>query len=464
MENRNLIPRLFILCAALPFAVYVVHRSLYADLSVVNLTGEHLPLTTRQKGHIRRLDGALNSSLVPALQQEPFRLLVPSAPDPACHDKVLSAIENVVSYNESRFAQCPITSQVQISVQNNDNDESSTVWLLQSRDNQGSPKAVGGDEYYITWTNENAVPDANNITHATLVARAQDQNDGTYILDFATSPMDPNPSNMTGMGRLTVHFEYTCGVGRIGQPMKDTWNSAGYTHTAYHVDNVPLPPYRTFQPPQSNVHLGSYDAVVFLGDSVMNNFAGFDEQHFGKTNIYKGKSPALALNSETVDKWLDQLEKDHGELLRQAGSDQPTALIVGSSTWDILNNEVNQWMDWSDHKEACRHLIQSVRSQYPNVDFLWKSATALHICNTDIESLALRDHFWGVERVRYMSESRSYDIDQVQKKLMAELQVPVLDVYETTYLAADWSRTPEDSRHYSVALNYMMLNWFYKKE
>lgn len=397
-----------------------------------------------------------------SLEQPQWLVMIPSDPDLTCKSKVLSAIENVMPFNESRFVTCPITSQVQIIVPNQ--NETTSKWILQSLDEDGNPKSVGGDEYYITWTDDTAVPDPKiNMTHATLIARALDQSDGTYILDFATSPMDPNPESISESGRLTVHFEYTCGVGRMGDPTKDTWNSAGYTHTNYTMDGVPRPVYRNFQPPVSSVDLGSYDAVVFAGDSVMGNFAGVDEHKFGKTNIYRNKHPGSALNTEEVDRWLDELREGYGDLLQQASEGvQKAAILVGSSTWDILNNEVDQWTDWEDHLEACRILIQSIRSEYPNVDVLWKSATALHICNPDVEDLALEDYYWGVQQVRYMSESRSYDIDQVQKKLMAELQVPVLDVYEATYLAADWSRSPTDARHYGPALNLKMLNWFYK--
>ena len=452
--------RMVILLAwmALLSALHVQEK--LANLEQSPLDAQSLLKSTSQTNVRRRLQ-ASNDTYSVSLQQ-PQWLVIPSEPDLTCKGKVLSAIENVVPFNESQFAKCPITSQVKIIVPSQ--NETSSKWILQSLDEHGNPKSVGGDEYYITWTDNTAVPDPKfNITHATLIARAWDQNDGSYVLDFATSPMNPNPDSISESGLLTVHFVYTCGVGRMGQPTKDTWNSSGYTHTNYTLDGVPRPLYRNFQPPQSNVDLGSYDAVVFAGDSVMGNFAGVDEHHFGKSNIYRGKHPGTALNTKEVDRWLDELREVQGALLQNASAGiQKTAVLVGSSTWDILNNEVNQWTDWEDHAEACRILIQGIRSEYPNVDVLWKSATALHITNPDVDAIALKDFFWGVEQFRYMSESRSYDIDQVQKKLMAELQVPVLDVYEATYLAADWSRTPSDARHYGPELNLRMLNWFYK--
>ena len=464
IAHRCSLSRLLVLWVALSCLVCNLHRLRSSNDEFKNAAVVHwkTKIDDPRENSPQSLDGWRDSSHVTGRQQDPLQLLIPPEPDPSCQQKVHAAIENVVPLNESRFLRCPVTSQVQITVPNKEQDELSSVWILQSLDEYGNPKTQGGDEYYITWTDENAVPDAKtNITHAALVARALDQKDGSYVLDFVTSPMNPNPTFTTGRGRLIIHFEYTCGVGRMGQPMKNSWNSAGYTHTDYHVDNVPLPFHRKFQPPQTSIDLGSYEAVVFLGDSVMGNFIG-EEYHFGKTNIYRaGKNPESALNSQSVSKWLDQLRTGQGDRLHQANQ-KKTALVVGSSTWDVLNNSVDQWMDWKDHADSLRHLVQSIRSEYPNVELMWKSATAIHICNPNVEEMALRDRYWGVERVRYMSESRSYDIDQVQKKVMAELQVPVLDVYEATYLAADWSKDPSDARHYYPELNLRMLNWFYK--
>ena len=118
-------------------------------------------------------------------------------------------------------------------------------------------------------------------------------------------------------------------------------------------------------------------------------------------------------------------------------------------------------MTWKDHLEAVRTLITTIRTEYPRVKVLWKSATVLHICNVELEALAIKSKEWGVDRLRYMSRSRSYDIYQAQLQLMHELSVPVLDVYEISFLAADYPRRPGDGRHYTNGLNRMMLEWFY---
>ena len=43
---------------------------------------------------------------------------------------------------------------------------------------------------------------------------------------------------------------------------------------------------------------------------------------------------------------------------------------------------------------------------------------------------------------------------------MEELQVPMIDLYEATYLSADLLY-PSDGRHYKPDLNRKMLSWLY---
>jgi len=392
-------------------------------------------------------------------------LWIPSAPDPSIRDKVLAAIEGVVPFNQGRFVRCPVTCQVRI-----DRPSSYGRWILRSIGPDGQFKTVGGDEYYVTFTDNNAdVDESTNITHATAIARAWDQEDGTYELDFVASPMLPETTVLSGKGRLTVHMEYTCGVGNMGQPMKDKWHFGAASHETFHLDDLSAPPSRLFvRPPKDPAaNLAQFETVYVLGDSVMNNFVAKGWGNFGKSNLLKFDSPASALNSKTVDVWIQRFRTDFGTRAREQhqrnnnATSSKVAFLTASSTWDILNNEVDQWMVWKDHLDACRKLIETVRYEFPWVTVLWKSATAIHVCNPNIEEMAKTDHYWGVERVRYMSESRSYDLDQLQKQLMKELKAPVLDVYDATYLAADYAISPTDARHYDYNFNQKMLNWFY---
>ncbi len=47
--------------------------------------------------------------------------------------------------------------------------------------------------------------------------------------------------------------------------------------------------------------------------------------------------------------------------------------------------------------------------------------------------------------------------------MMDDLRVPVLDVFEASYLSADWTM-PGDGRHYDLEYNKMVLSWFYPSD
>jgi hypothetical protein len=48
-----------------------------------------------------------------------------------------------------------------------------------------------------------------------------------------------------------------------------------------------------------------------------------------------------------------------------------------------------------------------------------------------------------------------------QMKIMKELNVPVLDVFEATYLSSD-QHPPGDCAHYVTSFNKLILNYFYR--
>lgn len=82
----------------------------------------------------------------------------------------------------------------------------------------------------------------------------------------------------------------------------------------------------------------------------------------------------------------------------------------------------------------------------------------------DLERVVEHDRatatLFGINRIRYMSESRSRYLYELQKRIMLELNVPFLDLYDATYLSAD-QLYPSDGRHYRPDLNRKMLGWFY---
>jgi len=141
------------------------------------------------------------------------------------------------------------------------------------------------------------------------------------------------------------------------------------------------------------------------------------------------------------------------------------ALIVGSCLWDILSaNDALQGPGFEDHARACKDYVRLLRERYPGVTIVWKLPMAVHIHWVDLQRVVEHDRstatLFGRNRIKYMSGSRSRYLYELQKRTMEELGVPVMDLYEATYLSADWLY-PSDGRHYKPDLNRTMLGWFY---
>lgn len=59
-----------------------------------------------------------------------------------------------------------------------------------------------------------------------------------------------------------------------------------------------------------------------------------------------------------------------------------------------------------------------------------------------------------------MSSVRAKLLHDLQLELMKEMDVPVLDLYRTTYLSAEWLY-PGDGRHYRKHFNHRMVESFF---
>jgi hypothetical protein len=66
-------------------------------------------------------------------------------------------------------------------------------------------------------------------------------------------------------------------------------------------------------------------------------------------------------------------------------------------------------------------------------------------------------------RLHYTSNSRVKYLYEEQMKIMRELNVPVLDVFEATYLSSD-QHPARDATHYQAPFNKLILSYFYKSE
>jgi hypothetical protein len=262
------------------------------------------------------------------------------------------------------LATCSVTSQVRII-------QKSSQWIMQSIDINGNNKTVGGDEFYVTYTDNNP-PDKGNHTAAALI---QDLENGLYALTFKTTPMDPHPGNLTGVGTLSVRFLYTCNIGIAHPPVKDKWKAGGATLIHHTKSNVTQPPIQSFRPP-SGVDLSPFDLVVSFGDSMMENFVrsktGEKLDHRPKTVWVD--NPTLNLYSGSLSRLLEKLESWHGKQHLNNGTN--VALLLGSSAWDIIRPE-KPLPDFSDHLGTCRRFVLKVQDLYPNVTVFWKAPAAI---------------------------------------------------------------------------------------
>jgi len=401
-------------------------------------------------------------------------LLIPSNPDLT----IRAEIEKATSSNSPTC-----TCQVELHLRADSNS------VIYSIDSDGRRKTRGGDEFYVVYEESTLASDDCDVdvskqsaSTSKAVAFVSDNDDGTYELDFCTTPMttktenaDTNSTEKNEIIRtITVYFEYTNSIGFLSPPSKNDWLNGGYSHKKYKIElsvDACRPLIREFSPSNTNIDLSRFDQVFAFGDST---FCQFLRQRPNKKGKYYfrenlriiGEKVRMPLNSSTVDDFLQLIREDELELELSNKNDlKKKALIVGSCLWDILSaDDTLQGSEYEDHCDACRKYIYQLRQSYPGVSLLWKSPMAVHIHWVSLERVVEHDRatatLFGINRIKYMSSSRSFFLYKVQKQLMEELGVPMLDLYEATHLSAD-QLYPSDGRHYKPDLNRKMLSWFY---
>jgi hypothetical protein len=339
-------------------------------------------------------------------------------------------------------------------------------WILQTFDARDLPKSVGGDEVYIIWKAQNGDQ---------AVAWAHDLLDGTYELEFVQPPnrkmqvQDETDHAMSAKGRLTVFYDYSCGIGSLMPPFKENYTRAGEVQTVVMQKGVPRPPMREFVEPNRDyaIDLSKYDFVYFFGDSMIQQLARrFQTNLYWNDRIFYQENVAQSLTTtEDVDTMLQKLRDWHGSTLRMADTNntgtQPLkklAVVTGSSLWEILRGHVDP--GYGRHEAACRSFVTRLRSEFPGVHLYWKSPSALHFHKLRIlrkdEDALLR------ERARYMSQALPYQMYRLQKALMKELDVPFLDLYEAYYLSGPWTRTRWDARHFRDEISALLLSYYWR--
>jgi hypothetical protein len=437
--------------ASLPTRKSLVILISISTTILFSLTNNYVNLSRSQASNVNahpfsRLLPQLNDTVFYDSQVEET-FLVPQTRDVEYVGRLRSNILlNQTAAEVSPLESCSPTVQVQIIVQKDSN------WLIQSIDENGRNKTVGGDEFYVTYSDS-----ATNYTSmACAVALVDDQGNGAYRLRFSTTPMASKLSNIPSVGTFKVSLQYTCGIGQIPQPSKNSWPTGGYCMASWTRKNVTQPPIRQFTPP-TDIDFSPYSLVVSFGDSLMEGLvrgagkgAYFRNQTSFKANIWQ------FLNLETLPLVQLRLDQFHAKELNASN----VALVLGSSVWDILEQDNIQGRGFKDHLEACRQFIQSTQEKYPHVALYWKSPSALHIHRVRQSCFTRKS---CNKQLRYMSNSRAKYLYEEQKKIAHEMSIPFIDLFEAYYLSADWTMW-SDGRHFVSEFNRRVLSWLYSSE
>lgn len=391
---------------------------------------------------------------------------IPEHPNPVAAKTVESGItgDSQVDTSKGPLSSCSVTSQVRVL-----RNEKTHEWILQSVDAHGNDKTTGGDEYYVTYTLGNP---PHGGRKPTAVARVEDLGNGKYGLDFVTTPfpsardaqiLTNSTSAEASSGTLTVHFQYSCGIGSLPQPVKANWRNGGSTGISHTVNALARPKWRVFQSPNEDktIDLSRFDLVISFGDSLMRHFIGAkkgvgcgrEERRWCRDKTYFHRVIHLHLAPDTVDRFLHMLEQWHGKELRDTS--QSNALVLGSAMWDLLEPRNIQGSAFDGHLRACVSLVTKVRSAYPSATIFWKLPLAVHshtvVCRNDPRCR---------QRTKYLSSSRMEYLYKQQQMIMKGLGVVALDMYEASYLSSS-ELEPGDGRHYNREFDLAMLDWFY---
>ena len=380
-------------------------------------------------------------------------LLIPSEPDSRVLEHLSYAWTEVNGTERLRVKEdphlsrirngtCPPTSQLRLDT---------TTWILTSLDFSGQSKTVGGDEFYINYRNRDS-----KSRSPTAVAHALDQGDGTYQLDFVSSPFSSKATKATNGGSLTIHLEYTCGLGILPMPTKNEWRTGGAVMVSYkNLDVNVAPPIRDFVPPNvdASIDLGKYKRVVVYGDSNLNDLAQYNPDK----NLKPTQKPDNPLvPGRPLNKFF--LNKSHWFLnltIQEEGANASIAIILGSATWDIVFGD-RVGPNYKNHLSACTILINSIQREFPEVDIYWHSGYALQL------HVSSSPGWYERGPLKYMSYSRSVELYELQIELMKRLDIPVLQFMEATYLASEFYGN-SDSRHIHRVLAKKILGWYYPK-
>lgn len=252
-----------------------------------------------------------------------------------------------------------------------------------------------------------------------------------------------------------IHLQFTCGIGTLPQPLKQSWTVGGSSGIRFTVPNVTIPHFQYYRKPALLWDWSQHDKVISFGDSIMQQLV---RKQSGRPTFHPkmiaSRNIARPLNTHTLPSIQKLLEEWYGDTLRHAG----VGLVLGSAVWDLCNPTKSNHSDFADHIVALGGFLRHVQETYPLVTVYWKLPYAIHPHAVNASKcMTIRRCIF---MTRYMSTSRSKQLYELQKRLVQEMNVRYLDVWMASYLSADWMKT-NDGRHYRWEFNHYIIQQYW---
>jgi hypothetical protein len=294
-------------------------------------------------------------------------------------------------------------------------------------------KSIGGDEVYISLVHKKK-----KEFSILAVGHTRDMNDGRYEINFQQLVKVDTACKFC---QFQLILQYSCGNGAMAPPSKLRWTTGMSLGTSMMLEIPTSVPFHFAKPDTSQpLVLKWFDHVHGLGDSLMEQLfvKSCDVKGCHGTNVsYEKIASALTSSSSPnlFQKIVERVETLKGKRI---------LLVLGSGVWDLLEATPYQFfLRFEDHLSAMSKLLSRVQKRYPNISLAWKGMTAVHVHKVSCSGK------WCIDRIKYMSSSRSALLDELQQKLLAQRHpnVTVLKLYDLTYNAAHLAK-PNDGRHY----------------
>ena len=492
-----------------PFPSYMIEYALHNFSTSTNTTTASSTSGNKNTNN----DTLVSEQQKPQQQDQEVSIITNPWVDPTC--KVTSQIELIQGW----FSSSP---------NSNGSEEKKKNWIIRTYDIDGIRKTIGGDEFTVYYIDKNDMSattsdKGSSKNKTTAVARVMDMEDGTYELEFHRTPttitnsrsgrlqlVEPASDSMSGEGTLVIVLVFSCNVGMIAPPGKETWNTGGMIMSFYHIHNITMPTSKSFIKPfipantNHEIDFSTYDYVLVHGDSTMVHFFEGNYKNNAKNSnmlMWTGDN-RYPLYVENVKKVMEQVF-GHMSWMNRDAKNNKTAFVYGSSAWDInIDPQGIHGPTFQYEIDACEQLVRTFHAKFPTVDVYWRSGLAMHpsLSTYNTKLITSRQKRWYLDdRNMYMSNGRVQLLHSLQKELITKklrstslsspsvvqqpndgtissssanstlrttppIHVTWLELYEPTYYAMDYHETKRvkgDAVHYTHSFNQIMTGWFY---